>query len=83
MALITRWTHEAEDTFDEIIQYLETKWTEKEIRNFVRKSHKVIAQIEKNPFQFKASSFHKVRKAFVTKHNSLLYFVNDAAETIA
>jgi plasmid stabilization system protein ParE len=77
MALIARWTQEAEDTFDEIIEHLENKWTEKEIRGFVQKSHKVIEQIENNPFQFKASRFHKIRKAFITKHNSLFYFVNE------
>lgn len=77
MALIVRWTREAEETFEEIIEYIGNKWTEKEIRNFVRKSYKVIAQIEKNPYQFKASRFHEIRKAFVTKHNSLFYFINE------
>lgn len=77
MALVARWTQDAEETLDEIIVYLENNLTEKEIRNFVQKSHKVIEQIEKNPFQFKASRFHNLRKAFVTKHNSLLYFVNE------
>ena len=35
--------------------YLEDNWTEKEMQNFVRKVHMVIGQIEKNPYQFKAS----------------------------
>ncbi len=77
MALVTRWTDEAEYTFDEIIENLERNWTEKEIQNFVRKAHKVISQIEINPYQFKASCFHEIRKAFITKHNSLFYFVNE------
>lgn len=55
---------------------------EKEVRNFVRKSNKVIEQIEKNPFQFKASRFHGIRKAFVTKHNRLLYGINEKDEII-
>jgi plasmid stabilization system protein ParE len=50
MALVARWSKEAEDTFDEIIEYLEDNWTEREIQNFVRKAHKVIGQIEKNPY---------------------------------
>ncbi|MBI9067003.1 MAG: type II toxin-antitoxin system RelE/ParE family toxin [Salinivirgaceae bacterium] len=82
MALRVRWSKEAEETFDAVIEYLENKWSEKEIRNFVRTSHKVIEQIEKNPFQFKASGFHSFRKAFVSKHNSLLYGVNEEDEVI-
>jgi plasmid stabilization system protein ParE len=82
MALNIRWSSEAEETFDAIIEYLENKWTEKEVRNFVQKSLKVISQIEKNPYQFKSSRFHEIRMAFITKHNSLLYFVNEQDEII-
>ncbi|MFW5890221.1 MAG: type II toxin-antitoxin system RelE/ParE family toxin [Marinilabiliaceae bacterium] len=82
MALMARWSKEAEDTFDEIIEYLEDNWTEKEIQNFVRKAHKVIEQIENNPYQFKASRFQEIRKALITKHNSLFYFVNEADKVI-
>ncbi len=82
MALVVWWTEEAEYTFDEIIKNLERNWTEKEIRHFVRKAHKVIIQIEINPFQFKASGFNGIRKAFITKHNSLFYFINEEMEII-
>jgi plasmid stabilization system protein ParE len=82
MALVARWSKEAEDTFDEIIEYLENNWTEKEIQDFVQKAQKVIGQIEENPYQFKASRFQKIRKALITKHNSLFYFVNEAEKVI-
>ncbi len=82
MALVVRWTKEAEDTFDEIIEYLEENWSEKEIQNFVRTVQKVIGQIEKNPYQFKASRYQEIRKAFITKHNSLFYYVNEADKVI-
>jgi len=82
MALIVRWSKEAEDTFEEIIDYLEDNWTEKEIKNFVQNANKVIGQIEKNPYQFKASRFHKIRKALITRHNSLIYFVNENDQVI-
>ncbi len=78
MAFIIRWTPEAEETFDGIIEYLLHKWTEKEVRNFARKSQKVIEQIRINPFQFKASNFHKIRTALITKHNSLLYYIDES-----
>ena len=82
MALVARWSKEAEDTFDGIIDYLEDNWTEKEVKDFVRKSHKVIGQIENNPYQFKASRFQEIRKAVITKHNSLFYFVNESDKVI-
>jgi len=82
MALVTRWSIEAEETFNEIIEYLENNWTEKEIQNFVRKAHKVIGQIEKNSYQFKSSSFREIRKAFITKHNNMFYFVNEDDGTV-
>ncbi len=82
MALVVRWSKEAEDTFNEILDYLVDNWTEKEIKDFVRKSHKVIGQIVNNPYQFKASSYQEIRKAVITKHNSLLYFVNEEDEVI-
>jgi len=77
MALKARWTPEAEETFNAIIEYLENKWTDIEVRSFVQKSQKIISQIEKNPYQFKSSSFNEIRIAFITKHNSLLYCVNE------
>ncbi|ALO14054.1 Plasmid stabilization system protein [Salinivirga cyanobacteriivorans] len=77
MALKIKWTEEAEETFDAVIEYLENKWTEKEARNFAQKTNKVIEQIQKNPYQFKASAVENVRKALVTKHNSLFYNVNE------
>ncbi len=82
MALAVKWSKEAEDTFDKIIEYLENNWTEKEIQSFVRKTHKVISQIEKNPSLFKASQFQEIRKAFITKHNSMFYFVNEDIDII-
>jgi plasmid stabilization system protein ParE len=77
MALKARWTPEAEETFNAIIEYLENKWTNIEVRSFVQKSQKVIRQIERNPYQFRSSSFNEIRIAFITKHNSLLYYVNE------
>lgn len=40
MALNVRWTPESEDTFSDIINYLEQEWTEKEIRKFAQKTQK-------------------------------------------
>jgi plasmid stabilization system protein ParE len=44
MALKIRWTPEAEDNFESIINYLVHEWTEKEIRKFAQKTQKIILQ---------------------------------------
>ncbi len=77
MAFKIRWSEEAEESFDDVIQYLENKWTDKEIRNFVQKANKVIRQIQDSPYQFKGSTVESVRKALVNKHVSLFYNVNE------
>ena len=47
-----RWSPEAEATFSFIISYLEKEWSEKEVRNFVAKTNKVIKRISCNPKLF-------------------------------
>lgn len=82
MALKTIWSLDAVETFESIIDYLNEYWTEKEVRIFVRKTNALIEQIEKYPYQYKSSSFHEIRKAVITKHNSLIYHVNEKAKQI-
>jgi plasmid stabilization system protein ParE len=52
MAFKIVWSKEAEDTFEEIISYLEIKWTEKEIKKFVSETSKIVSILKKNPFLF-------------------------------
>lgn len=82
MAINVQWTPEAEETYDAIINYLEGRWSDKEVRFFVRATLRVLSQIENNSFQFKESSLHQVRVALVTKHNSLFYFFNEESKTV-
>ena len=76
MALRIIWSTEAEETFDSIIEYLENNWSEKSTRRFIHKSQDIFSQIIHNPYMFKASNFQEIRKAVITKHISLFYFVN-------
>jgi len=55
MALTIEWTETAEAQLDNIIVYLESNWTEKEIRQFFKKLEKGIASIKKHPSQHKKS----------------------------
>lgn len=49
MALEVVWSDEANEGLDEIIQYLEEKWTEKEIRNFFVRLEKCLENIKQAP----------------------------------
>jgi plasmid stabilization system protein ParE len=77
-----KWTPEAEKSFDAIISYLEEKWTEKEVKKFVQKTFKILSHIKINPEQFQSSKVNNVRKALITKHNSLFYYINEESKII-
>lgn len=55
MALVIQWTNEAEQHLDNIIEYLEKNWTDREIRNFFRKLEEGLEIIKTKPLQQKKS----------------------------
>ena len=75
MAKEVRWTEEAEETFSNVILYLQAKWTDKEVSNFINASSKTIFYISENPLLFRASKKRNIREALVTKHNLLIYAI--------
>ncbi|CAG5016508.1 hypothetical protein DYBT9275_05570 [Dyadobacter sp. CECT 9275] len=78
MSLTIRWTTEAEESFGDVLNYLEEKWSERQVRKFVRTVNKVLQKIADFPYMFEASrtSLH-VRKGFISKQCSLFYEVKD------
>lgn len=82
MAMKIRWSLEAEATFSAIINYLEKEWSEKVVKNFVAKTNKVINRISRNPKLFIAFGEEEVRKAVITKQNSLFYWIDIQNEQI-
>lgn len=77
MALVILWTPEAENTYNNIIKYLEVEWSEKEVQNFIRESNNVLRQIAEFPNMFKASKKKDIRIGLITKQNSLIYRVKN------
>ena len=74
MALNVIWSPQAIQTFSEIIDYLHKNWTEKEIRNFVQQSNKIIEHICLNPEMYQESQKKKHQyRAFIFKPVSLVY----------
>jgi plasmid stabilization system protein ParE len=78
MSFSIRWTPEAEDSFGEVIKYLEEKWSERRVQKFVRTVNKVLKKIADFPYMFEASASQPtIRKGFIAKQCSLFYEVND------
>lgn len=73
MALKIIWSPKTEETFAKIIDYLQHKWTEKEVTNFVRQTDKAIGIISQKTVTFRRSEKKDIYEALITKHNLLLY----------
>ena len=70
------WTDNALYELEKTIEYLETNWTEKELRNLALNLEKTLNLISQNPFIFQASDEKKeVRRAVVLSLNTLYYRV--------
>ena len=69
-----QWTERATFDLQNIIDYLLYKWTEREVKNFVRKLDKRLELISVNPRLFpKTSKRRNVRRSVLTKHTIIYY----------
>ena len=75
MGLKIVWTPDAEKSFSNIIDFIEAKWTGKEVNKFVSTFNNAVNQISITPEMFPASSQKNILKAVLTKQNSLFYQV--------
>lgn len=72
-----RWTEHALFELAEIVDYLEKRWTEKELNRFATELEHTIELISKNPYLFAVSKEKPdVRRAVILKLNSLYYRIN-------
>jgi plasmid stabilization system protein ParE len=77
------WTKTAFKTFQDIANYLEKQWSLKIAKNFVANTEKKLEQIKENPESCITSNKDKtIRKATITKHNSMFYRVKENALVI-
>lgn len=72
------WTKNSLDNLDEILDYLNNRWTNREVINFKNKLGRQIKLIEQNPFLFPASNYNnRLRKAVLSKQTTIFYEVRD------
>ena len=68
------WTEEAIHNLEEIIDYLSTRWTQREVDKFKSKLSKQIDLIKRNPGMFPVSTFQpRLRKAVLSRQTSVFY----------
>lgn len=84
MALEIVWTKRAETGYAEIIEYLETHFTEKEIRKFVRQSHQFFELLSQYPEMLESSSQKQkyVRRGPINKYTILTYRIKPRKKQI-
>ncbi|WP_010521200.1 type II toxin-antitoxin system RelE/ParE family toxin [Aquimarina agarivorans] len=74
MALKIVWTEKALEGLDEIIEYLETHWTEKEILLLEQKIEAFKSRVKKYPKIYPLLGKYKnTHKAVLDKHNYFVY----------
>lgn len=73
MAYKVIWSPKAEKTFEGVIEYLQSKWTEKQIQYFVERTDKTVHLLANNPYMFRGSEKENLHEVLITKHNLLLY----------
>jgi plasmid stabilization system protein ParE len=68
------WTYEAINNLEEILDYLITNWSQKEVIQFKYKLSKQIDLILQFPTMFPASEYNsELRKAVLSKQTTLFY----------
>lgn len=67
------WSPRAKYTYYQTLEYLDEKWTSKEINAFVSRTEEVIAHICKNPLLYPYSKESDTHKCIIVKQISLFY----------
>lgn len=75
MALAVKWSEEARTTFEQVLDWIRNKWSEKEALNFISKTEKIVQLISLQPHLFSASKHKYIRRAIITRQTSLIYIV--------
>lgn len=71
------WSENALEGLRSAIEYLETHWTEKQLRNFSRQLESKLILISNNPKLYQVSTFQKdIRRAVFLKYYKLYYKIN-------
>ena len=79
------WTPEARSSFDEIVDFINRKFTLKEVDHFITETLDVLDSLKNYPELFPKSilkALKSARKAVIHPHSSVFYVVNGETITI-
>ena len=71
------WTRQAEIRFLEVSEYLISEWSFKELQDFYFALEKNLDALVAYPYSFRISSGNANREALITRHNLLVYKVEN------
>lgn len=77
MALEVVWSDEANDGLDEIIEYLEKKWTEKEVHHFFTRLEECLENIKEAPHRPKDSVRKPGTKEYQHSPQTTIFYTFD------
>ena len=72
-----RWTEEASNNLENIVKYLESNWSEKELKSFFLKLEKQLELISIFPQAYPLSAFTKKIHRCVFLENLSIYYIID------
>jgi len=82
-AIVVLWSDKAKRTYAEIIEYLNFRWTEKEIHHFISRTDSLIEKIISNPLLFKQHRKDPlIREAVVHENVILIYQISEDRTTV-
>jgi plasmid stabilization system protein ParE len=82
MTFQVEWSHEANQTFIQTLEWIKQKWTDKEIENFIARTQQVIELIGQNPAIYPFSKKGLVYRAVISKQTSLYYHIPSASKKV-
>jgi len=77
MSFTIFWTTEARQSYQGILEYLQEKWTEREIKNFIQRTDDVLAFIKENPSIYQHIKPHTF-KAVLSRQVTLYYKLEES-----
>lgn len=66
------WSDAARKSYNDVIEYLEQHWTQKEINEFIRRTEDVLTLTSHNPAIYPTIKSN-IHRCVLSKHNSLFY----------
>jgi plasmid stabilization system protein ParE len=75
------WTSAAKKSYEEVIEFLAQRWSQKEINQFILRTEEVLILMSNNPNIYPIVS-PDIHRCILSKHNSLFFKINDDKITI-